>query len=151
LPENSTKMKGNKIGTQTIFRNQTKKITRLLVAALCLLTAHSSLIAQTCTLSCDNPIDAPANTSPDPTTCEVTLTIPSSGFASADCTGPYNVVVTNEDNNPLLDTLIYAEQNLNLGDAFNLGVLDLNQLIKVIYFHQADGNNCTNYFRIVDH
>lgn len=150
LPENSTKMKGNKIGTQTIFRDQTKKFTRLFVAALCLLTAHFSLSAQTCTLSCDNPIDAPANTSPDVMTCEVSLSIPSSGFASADCTGPYSVVVTNEDNNPLFDTLIFAQQNLNAGDDFNLGVLDLNQLIKVTYFHQPDGNNCDNYFRIVD-
>jgi hypothetical protein len=150
LLENSTKMKGNKIGTQTIFRNQTKKITRLFVAALCLLTAHFSLSAQTCTLSCDNPITAPANTSPDVTTCEVSLTIPNSGFASVDCTGPYDIVVTNEDNNPLLDTLIFAMQNLSLGDAFNLGVLDLGQLIKVTYFHQPDGNNCSNYYLIVD-
>ena len=166
--QNSTKMKGNKIGTQTIFRNQTKKIffenflpllmgffkepktRRLLVAALCLLTTHFSLSAQNCTLSCDNPISAPANTSPDPTTCEVSLSIPNSGFASADCTGPYSVVVTNEDNNPLLDTLIFATQGLNIGDNFNLGALDLGQLIKVTYFHQLDGNNCDNYFLIAD-
>lgn len=148
--QNSTKMKGNKIGTQTIFQNQTKKITRLLVIALCLLTTHFSLSAQSCTLSCDNPITAPANTSPDPTTCEVSLSIPSSGFASADCVGPYSVVVTNEDNNPLLDTLIFAGQGFNLGDNFNLGALDLGQLIKVTYFHQPDGNNCDNYFLIAD-
>jgi len=148
--QNSTKMKGNKTGTQTIFRDQTKKITRLLIAALCLITVQTSLSAQTCTLSCDNPINAPANTSPDPTTCEVSLSIPNSGFASADCTGPYSVIVTNEDNNPLLDTLIFASQGLNLGDNFNLGVLDLGQLIKVTYFHEPDGNNCDNYFLIAD-
>ncbi len=181
-------MKGNKIGTQTIFQNQTKKLffenfrdrkkvkiqnqdkslvfiffislfmgffkesttRRLFVVALCLLTTHFSLSAQTCTLSCDNPISAPANTSPDVTTCEVTLSIPSSGFASPDCTQPYSVVVTNEDNNPLLDTLIFAGQGFDLGDPFNLGVLDLGQLIKVTYFHQTDGNNCDNYFLIAD-
>ena len=185
LPENSTKMKGNKIGTQTIFRNQTKKIffensndkkkvqiqnqgksllstffiglfkesttRRLFVAALCLLTAHFSLSAQACTLSCSNPIDAPANTSPDPITCEVTLSIPSTGFASASCTGTYSVVVTNENVTPA--TLIFAGQGFNLGETFNLGVLDLGQLIKVTYFHQAQPpapNNCDNYFLVVD-
>lgn len=105
-------------------------------------------LAAQCTLACPHPETAPANTSPDPTSCEVTLSVPSTGLASAGCTGPYDVLVINDADN----SLIFAQQNLSLGDVFNIGILPEGTLIRVTYIHQPDGtsNQCTNYFLIVD-